>query len=1394
MDNFYSQQTYQKKNKRSLSLYFLMAFGSFAFAQVAIAQTSLTGTVYRDFNGSGAKENTSAYNEPGVSGVTVKAYSAAGTLLATTTTDANGAYSFSAPTVANNVKVRLEFTGWQSSDYPAPTGLNSKSSVQFATANTTTPAVADFGINYPGHYIDNLNARVVVPTYVNGDNQTITGNWYDASDGDGAYAFNYDGTAQTTIAKQGQTGATWGTAYSRQADKLYYAAFVKRHVALGPLGVNGLYVTNGAKTAANTSSTTTFVNLNAINPAFDAGSLPGRSFSPGNNNKTQANYDNFTGGNVLTEVGKVGLGGITISDDGKYLYVINLADRRLWRIQLGANGAAPTLASQIVRYDISYGIAEGNSTFRPFAVKFHRGNIYVGGVLDGVKPDNSAVDRNELKAIVVKVDASANPATATFTQVLNAPLTYNRRANANTGFGFNKNTNYTDPNGTIPAATTCQTSWHPWVRNFNELTKNGTNIIHPQPMLSAIEFDPSDNDAMIIGISDRTGHQTGNVNFGMSGSTLYTGNSVGDIMKAGNTGGTYANFTIENNGTAGSRTTNGAGNNEGIGGGEFYYTDRFSANAIGNPGPLYIGNPSTGAANLDHDETSVGSVANFPGKEVISTAFDPAVIWYTGGVRYYANDNGVAKNGKVLYTGNDVSVFGKASGLGDIEIISSPAPIEIGNRVWFDANGNGIQDADENGIAGVTVQLRQGATVIATATTDASGNYYFSSDASRSSTGSAIYNISQLQPDGTYTIRIPNAQGGSVQSPLSTYELTFAHNGGADANAGERDSDGAYTGNDADITVATGVAGSNNHSYDFGFATIGTVSGGGGGGVESKSLGDAIATRVYKNAVNSIQGAVDYSKLPSATRSSTIRSNNAGTGLKLSDILPTSLSNSAYKSLITTPKDLLAITNAKDILSIDFVKNNIANAVAFGTQTSSEVYDHTKPICDRLKGAELIGLQTTSVKGIDMVQYTLKNNKGETEYAMSFIIGAKSGRSNYTIQSNWLNKDYTIDESMFNIQLWAGSPALVLEMATDIITRLQNTQPIQEIKSNAGLPKAYITAGARVEDKVELTINNTLSATSGSFEISDRANEQTTGTVSRTIPVTLTANGITKVSIPSSDLYESTINLYVNGQLTDVVFMADGAWGLDYNTSTTSIKSFTVTNSNKAVVKDEFPVFRNASVTGTTPDYLTVYKLLRAGGVPQDLSAFKTLKFTASGNATLTITLVKQSITNWKDQYSLQLPVSNDPQEYMISLSDFKSATATTPLNPNDINSIVVSMGPSSQGRSTEVTTSISNVSFTKDDLVYLRSLQAKDVTSYPNPSNGRFTVTFKADKDYSLNLKVTEAASGKVVATKAVNAVKGENNVQMNVDGNGTQKLYIINLEGSNIKYKASKVVIGKN
>lgn len=1397
MNRFYTAEPTKKatQSKRMMG-WVITAFLSLSFLQSLDAQVS--GVVYRDFNSNGVKNNTASYNEPGVAGITVKAYDETGTILGTTSSGANGSYSFSAGTIPAATKVRLEFSGWSTADFPAASGANNKTSVQFVTAPATN---ADFGINYPGDYIDNLNARIIVPTYSNGNNRINNGNWFDAANGDASFAFNYDGVAAANVvADMGQIGSVWATAYSRQANKVFYAAFLKRHVSMGPLGMNGIYVTNNAKSTTNKSNTTTFVDLKAVNPAFDAGDIPGRNFNPGDNDIRFANYDAL----ALDKVGKVGIGGMSISDDGRYLYLINLNDRKLWRVEIGSNGTAPTLASQITAYN-SFPVIEGNSSFRPFAVKYYRGAIYVGGVLDGVKPDNSSVNRNELKMVVLKVDASATPGAETFTTVLESPLTYNRRANINTGFNKNHNTDYVDPNGTIPFATTSQGSWHPWVRDFNELTVLTTvialpnppdlevkSIVYPQPILSSIDFNPVDG-SMILGLMDRTGHQTGNKNFGTSGSTfLYTSNAAGDILKASNNG-SYTSFTLENNGSDGTLTTAGAGNGEGPGGGEFYFTDRFSENLGGSLG---IGNTSNGKLFIDHEETSTGSVLDFPGKELISTAFDPITTWYTGGVRYYNNNNGVATNGKVLYTGNDVSVFGKANGLGDLELITAPAPIEIGNRVWFDADGDGVQDANENGIAGVTVTLVQGSTLIATATTDAEGNYYFSSDPNGVNTASTIYNISQLQAGGTYIIRIPNATGGSVQSPLSTYELTIINNGGADVDADLRDSDAALNNNDADITITAGINGDNNHTYDFGFVTIGGVGGGGSGGVESKSLGDAIAYRVYNRAVKSEQGPVDYAKLPQPDQYNRYAGASVGTSLKLQDILPTKLSN-GYKSYVSTPTDIISITNAKEIMSIDFVSNNISKAVAFGTRTVGQVYDHTKAICDRLKGYELISLGTLKVKGHDLVQYNLRNNKGEIEYATSFVIGAESGRNNYTLQSNWLNKDYNLEEMMYNIQLWGGSPSLVIEMANDIITRLNNSLPVVAVPNTAGLPSVFFTEGTRLDETVTLTLKNNTTATSGYLEITDRANEQTTTQVKRTIPFTANANGISSITIPTNDLFESSIHLFMNGKLEDQVFMADGAWGVDYNNNTTSVKKFVVTNSNATRNKEDFNVFRNVEVAGTTPDYITVYKLLRAGGVAQDLSAFKSLKFTAAGNAPVIITLVKQSIVKWEDQYSLTLPIGTEYKEYAVGIEDFKSSAFNSTIDLKDINSIVITVVPPSKGKSSDLQFSMSSISFSKEDMNYLNSLKEMNMSAFPNPVTGnKFNVRFRSENTKTLQLKLTDAVTGKVILTKQVNAFRGENIVPVEMNSNEVHKIMILNLDGTgvdNAKYKPIKIMAGK-
>ncbi|MEG3439825.1 SdrD B-like domain-containing protein, partial [Pannus brasiliensis CCIBt3594] len=68
----------------------------------------------------------------------------------------------------------------------------------------------------------------------------------------------------------------------------------------------------------------------------------------------------------------------------------------------------------------------------------------------------------------------------------------------------------------------------------------------------------------------------------------------------------------------------------------------------------------------------------------------------------------------------------------------------LGDRVWLDTNGNGIQDAGESGIAGVSVQLlgSDGTSLISTTTTGADGSYLFSN------LTPGTYYVRFIQPDG----------------------------------------------------------------------------------------------------------------------------------------------------------------------------------------------------------------------------------------------------------------------------------------------------------------------------------------------------------------------------------------------------------------------------------------------------------------------------------------------------------------------------------------------------------------------------------------------------------------------------------------------------------------------
>jgi len=72
-------------------------------------------------------------------------------------------------------------------------------------------------------------------------------------------------------------------------------------------------------------------------------------------------------------------------------------------------------------------------------------------------------------------------------------------------------------------------------------------------------------------------------------------------------------------------------------------------------------------------------------------------------------------------------------------------PASLGDRVWFDRDGDGIQDSNDPGLAGITVQLFDGNDeLVATTTTDAAG----------------LYEFTQLAPGGYY-INVFNPIGGT---------------------------------------------------------------------------------------------------------------------------------------------------------------------------------------------------------------------------------------------------------------------------------------------------------------------------------------------------------------------------------------------------------------------------------------------------------------------------------------------------------------------------------------------------------------------------------------------------------------------------------------------------------
>ncbi len=789
------------------------------------------GVVFRDFNVDGVF--SSGNSEIGIANVEVNAYDDTGTLVdqdftfefnctaagvpdASCTGPGLPQLGFYSVTVPAGTPHRIEFVlpADGSLDF-LTAGFGGSSSVIFASSGETRDVSFQSSSQYCQDDPDIFGACFPLGPNAGNTTEVLISLPYGAT-GDDPSLQTYLTLAETAGY---EVGSIWGLAYNPINGKVYTAAALKRFSEVGEDGLGAIHEIDPNGTLPNAS----------LFASLSAGSVT----------------HNFVGDfavdreiDAYGKIGKVGLGDIDISDDGTHLYVMNLNN----------NGSLHIFnidtQTEVAQYAVTDPGCSDPTDVRPWATKYHDGELYIGVLCSEEAAGGS--DAN-LSAHVMQLTPGAGG--GDFTTILTVPLNYQRETSHSTCLGRTPPLDFR--------------GWYRWdsvPANFpvNNTCIGDERLTAPSPIFGDIEFDI--DGSIIMSFIDRFSMQTGADTLAPDpvfdadpeGPLWYTF-GAGDILRACSTGPGYI---LEGNPGCEQEK-------EAVGDLEYYWGEHHDWG--GGSGPL------------QHEETALGSLAHLFGSgHVVSPTYDPLdeptgsnIRFNTFGYRWLDNVTGGMVQSYQLGSG----AFSKGVQLGDVEFECKQSPVEIGNRVWKDTDGDGIQDPSESPIPGVSVDLfcdttgdSTPDTLLATAVTDSDGQYLFSSDPMRSAdtTASAIYDLggfgldglpntaddlaAGLRPsfdanaDGDFddasdfrnvcSVRISGyaaqtALAGCAPSANDVPDSLNTVNPGGDSTnlalLDIRDSDGIISGADLEVVFETGESGGNNHSFDFGFIPVGSI-------------------------------------------------------------------------------------------------------------------------------------------------------------------------------------------------------------------------------------------------------------------------------------------------------------------------------------------------------------------------------------------------------------------------------------------------------------------------------------------------------------------------------------------------------------------------------------------
>jgi len=561
------------------------------------------------------------------------------------------------------------------------------------------------------------------------------------------------------------------------------------------------------------------------------------------------------------------------------------------------------------------------------------------------------------------------------------------------------------------------------------------------------------------------------------------------------------------------------------------------------------------------------------------------------------------------------------------------------------------------------------------------------------------------------------------------------------------------------------------------------TSGGNEGGLESNNrLSEQINKRNYNRMISNYSFKKENAR--KLIKTNTYASKSLNSNFILEDFIPLNVINED-SAIDSSPLDLINITNATDLISVDYQKNNVTIASILALKTDNGVYEHTKYICDRLLGAELLSVSTIQIRDYHFIKSIIKNIDGGFEFVLSLSAKETDNDQNFIIESHWNIDKYEENIPYYNFQIWASSPDNLLLLGNEVINLLEVQKGINSYVLSSP-PPVFVKKGSYKNGVLNLNIINSNNSDAILFDAGYRETE-TSSLFSMSSIINLNENYITDLDIPTGNLFDLGFRIGDGIQTPDDLFMSDGPWGVDDDASTTQILDYEINVNETVSLENEYLIERNPYLKAQTQEYISIYKAFTPRFKPVDLSNYNTLEFNAKGTGVLEVRFIKNSINTWENQYMAAVELSDELLTYQIPFTNFES-TNTEGMVLNDVVTIVFTL-ISIDGSMQTKEVSIEELKLLEFETLGINSLNLTYLNIYPNPVEEFVTIEFKSDKK-NIGEAIIYNQFGQKVKGVPVSIINGNNFISFECN-NLNPGLYFFTIQSDYIRHNSIKLMV---